>query len=137
MKELVINGPTEWPGAKNVIRSDGQVIDLRYAKNKQDDWLQPGFIVERHIVDGDFVVFNRQPSLHRMSMMGHRIRILPYSTFRLNLSVTTPYNADFDGDEMNMHVPQSYETRSEIKNIMLVPNQIVSPQANKPVMGIV
>ena len=105
MKELVIRGPTEWPGAKNVIRNDGQVIDLRYAKNKQDDWLLPGFIVERHIVDGDYVVFNRQPSLHRMSMMGHRIKILPYSTFRLNLSVTTPYNADFDGDEMNMHVP--------------------------------
>jgi DNA-directed RNA polymerase II subunit RPB1 len=62
-------------------------------------------IVERHIVDGDFVVFNRQPTLHRMSMMGHKIKILPYSSFRLNLSVTTPYNADFDGDEMNMHVP--------------------------------
>ena len=61
--------------------------------------------VERHIVDGDFVVFNRQPTLHRMSMMGHKIKILPYSSFRLNLSVTTPYNADFDGDEMNMHVP--------------------------------
>jgi DNA-directed RNA polymerase II subunit RPB1 len=62
-------------------------------------------IVERHIVDGDYVVFNRQPTLHRMSMMGHKIKILPYSSFRLNLSVTTPYNADFDGDEMNMHVP--------------------------------
>lgn len=62
-------------------------------------------IVERHIVDGDYVVFNRQPTLHRMSMMGHKIKILPFSTFRLNLSVTTPYNADFDGDEMNMHVP--------------------------------
>ena len=62
-------------------------------------------IVERHIVDGEYVVFNRQPTLHRMSMMGHKIKILPYSSFRLNLSVTTPYNADFDGDEMNMHVP--------------------------------
>ena len=49
-----------------------------------------------------------------MSMMGHRIRILPFSSFRLNLSVTTPYNADFDGDEMNMHVPQTYETRVSI-----------------------
>ena len=62
-------------------------------------------IVERHIVDGDYVVFNRQPTLHRMSMMGHKIKILPYSSFRLNLSVTSPYNADFDGDEMNMFVP--------------------------------
>ena len=88
-------------------------------------------------MDEDFVIFNRQPSLHKMSMMGHRIKVLPYSSFRLNLSVTTPYNADFDGDEMNMHVPQSYETKAEIKEIMHVPRQIVSPQSNKPVMGIV
>ena len=72
-----------------------------------------------------------------MSIMGHRVKVLPYSTFRLNLSVTTPYNADFDGDEMNMHVPQSYESLAEIKEIMAVPRQIISPQSNKPVMGIV
>ena len=83
------------------------------------------------------MIFNRQPSLHKMSLMGHRVKVLPYSTFRLNLSVTTPYNADFDGDEMNMHVPQSYETMAEVKEIMAVPNQIVSPKDNKPVMGIV
>lgn len=56
---------------------------------------------------------------------------------RLNLSVTTPYNADFDGDEMNMHVAQSHETRAEMRQIMMVPRNIVSPQANKPVIGIV
>ena len=83
--------------------------------------------------DNDLVIFNRQPSLHKMSMMGHRAKILPYSTFRLNLSVTSPYNADFDGDEMNLHLAQSHETRAEIKNIMMVPRQIVSPQGNKPV----
>lgn len=99
--------------------------------------LEIGYKVERHLQDGDYVLFNRQPSLHKMSIMGHRVKVLPYSTFRLNLSVTTPYNADFDGDEMNMHVPQSYETTAEIKEIMAVPRQIISPQSNKPVMGIV
>ena len=89
--------------------------------------LDYGYIVERHLVDGDYVIFNRQPTLHRMSMMGHRVKILPYSSFRLNLSVTTPYNADFDGDEMNLHVPQTYETISEVRNIMFVPRNIVSP----------
>lgn len=83
------------------------------------------------------MLFNRQPSLHKMSIMGHKIKIMPYSTFRLNLSVTTPYNADFDGDEMNMHVPQSFETRAEVLELMMVPKCIVSPQANRPVMGIV
>ena len=67
-----------------------------------------GTVAERELEDGDIVLFNRQPTLHRMSMMAHRIRILPYNTFRLNLSVCSPYNADFDGDEMNMHVPQSF-----------------------------
>jgi DNA-directed RNA polymerase II subunit RPB1 len=68
---------------------------------------------------------------------GPRVRIMPYSTFRLNLSVTTPYNADFDGDEMNLHVPQTLETRAEVFEIMMVPRQIVTPQANRAVMGIV
>ena len=93
--------------------------------------------VERHIRDGDLVVFNCQPSLHKMSMMGHKVKVLPWSTFRMNLSDTSPYNADFDGDEMNLHVPQSMETRAEILNIHLTPRQIISPQANKPCMGIV
>lgn len=83
--------------------------------------------MERHLQDNDYVIFNRQPSLHKMSMMGHRIKVLDFQTFRLNLSVTTPYNADFDGDEMNMHVPQSMETKAEIKEIMAVPRQIVAP----------
>ena len=82
--------------------------------------IENGDIVNRHLMDGDYVLFNRQPSLHKMSMMGHRVRVLSGNTFRLNVSVTPPYNADFDGDEMNMHVPQSYETMIELKEIMNV-----------------
>ncbi|KAH9626354.1 hypothetical protein KSS87_010048 [Heliosperma pusillum] len=140
LKELVDYGPHPPPGktgAKYIIRDDGQRLDLRYLKKSSDHHLELGYKVERHLNDGDFVLFNRQPSLHKMSIMGHRIKIMPYSTFRLNLSVTSPYNADFDGDEMNMHVPQSFETRAEVLELMMVPKCIVSPQANKPVMGIV
>ncbi|KAG2176195.1 hypothetical protein INT43_005429 [Umbelopsis isabellina] len=137
LQTLVRNGPTEHPGAKYIIRDTGERIDLRYHKRAGEIPLQYGYRVERHINDGDVVIFNRQPSLHKMSMMGHKIRVMPYSTFRLNLSVTSPYNADFDGDEMNLHVPQSLETRAEITEICMVPKQIVSPQSNKPVMGIV
>ncbi|KAJ7451085.1 DNA-directed RNA polymerase II, subunit 1 [Mycena latifolia] len=136
LQELVRNGPTAYPGARYVVRDTGERIDLRYNK-RADAFLQYGWIVERHLKDGDFVLFNRQPSLHKMSMMSHRVKLMPYSTFRLNLSVTPPYNADFDGDEMNMHVPQSEETRAELSQIAWVPRQIISPQANKPVMGIV
>ncbi|KAI0344206.1 beta and beta-prime subunits of DNA dependent RNA-polymerase [Trametopsis cervina] len=136
LQELVRNGPTAYPGARYVVKDTGERIDLRYNK-RADAFLQYGWIVERHLKDGDFVLFNRQPSLHKMSMMSHRVRLMPYSTFRLNLSVTPPYNADFDGDEMNMHVPQSEETRAELSQIAWVPRQIISPQANKPVMAIV
>lgn len=59
------------------------------------------------------------------------------SSFSLGYSVTTPYNADFDGDEMNLHLPQSLETRAEIQELAMVPRMIVTPQSNRPVMGIV
>ena len=137
LQELVRKGPMSYPGANYVIRDDGQRIDLRRCRRVQDQHLQPGYIVERHMIDDDVVVFNRQPTLHKMSMMGHRVKVLPWSTFRLNLSVTTPYNADFDGDEMNLHMPQSLLTRAEIEEMMMVHRNIITPQANRPVMGIV
>lgn len=137
LQGFVNNGPSEHPGARYVIRDDGQRIDLRFARKSGEMFLQPGYVVERHLMDGDVIIFNRQPSLHKMSMMGHRVRVMPWSTFRLNLSVTTPYNADFDGDEMNLHAPQSLESKAEISELCMVPKMIISPQANKPVMGIV
>ncbi|GJP50326.1 hypothetical protein CLOM_g9456 [Closterium sp. NIES-68] len=90
LRELVENGPHPPPGktgAKYIIREDGQRLDLRYLKKTSDRHLELGYKVERHLVEGDYVLFNRQPSLHKMSIMGHRIRIFPWSTFRLNLSV--------------------------------------------------
>ncbi|SOV10990.1 DNA-directed RNA polymerase II subunit RPB1 [Plasmodium gaboni] len=137
LKKLVERGPYEWPGAKYIIRDNGTKYDLRHVRRNSEKQLEYGYKVERHMTDEDYILFNRQPSLHKMSIMGHKAKILPYSTFRLNLSVTSPYNADFDGDEMNLHLAQSHETRSEIKHLMIVQRQIVSPQGNKPVMGIV
>lgn len=121
LQELVNRGDTQYPGAKYIIRENGARVDLRYHPRAADLHLQPGYRVERHMKDGDIIVFNRQPTLHKMSMMGHRVKILPWSTFRMNLSVTSPYNADFDGDEMNLHLPQSLETRAEIEEIAMVP----------------
>ena len=157
MYELIRNGPNEHPGAKYIIRDDGQRLDLRFIRKPSDLHLEYGYKVERHIQDGDVIIFNRQPSLHKMSMMGHKIRIMPFSTFRLNLSCTTPYNADFDGDEMNMHVPQTFGkgfrsplccltcfslpfyagAKAECLELMMVPRQIVTAQSNRPVIGLV
>ena len=99
--------------------------------------LEIGDIVERPLQDGDLVLFNRQPSLHKMSIMCHRARILPYSTFRLNLSCTTPYNADFDGDEMNVHALQTIESRAEALEIMSVAKNFITPASHRNVMSVV
>ena len=132
---LIQNGPNEYPGARMVVKSDGTKIDLRYCTTVIE--LSAGDVVERHLQDGDIVIFNRQPSLHKMSMMGHRIKVMSNSTFRFNLATTTPYNADYDGDEMNVHVPQSYLSRSEVEQIMMVSTQIISPKNSTPVIGII
>ena len=137
LHRLVQNGPNEHPGAKYVVRPDGTRIDLRHHRRAGQLNLEYGWKVERHLMDNDYIIFNRQPSLHKESMMGHRVKVMPYSTFRLNLSVTSPYNADFDGDEMNLHVPQTEETRAEVRELCMVPLNIVSPQRNGPLMGIV
>jgi DNA-directed RNA polymerase subunit A' len=137
MKMLIESGPDNHPGANYIIRPDGRRIDLRFPKDRKTiaDSMEIGYVLERHIKDGDIVLFNRQPSLHRMSIMAHRVRVLPYKTFRLSLCVCPPYNADFDGDEMNLHVPQSEEARAEALVLMLVQEQILSPRYGGPIMG--
>jgi DNA-directed RNA polymerase subunit A' len=136
LRRLVLNGPDKWPGANYIIRPDGRKISLKYVDRKATaESLEPGFIVERHLLDGDIVLFNRQPSLHRISVMAHVVRVLPYKTFRLNLLVCPPYNADFDGDEMNLHVPQSEEARAEARLLMLVEKHILTPRYGGPIIG--
>ena len=141
LKQLVkksISDQQAHPGALYVIRPDRTRIDLKYVHPENGEVpLDIGWVVERHLKDDDIVLFNRQPSLHKMSIMGHRVRVLDWSTFRLNLSVTTPYNADFDGDEMNLHVPQDIKAKADAQELMMVPRNIVTPQRNANVMGIV
>ncbi|MFW9897881.1 MAG: DNA-directed RNA polymerase subunit A' [Candidatus Thorarchaeota archaeon] len=137
MKQLILNGPNRHPGANYIIRNDRRRIDLRYVKNRKliADMIAPGFTVERHLNNGDLVLFNRQPSLHRMSIMAHEVKIMDGKTFRLNLTVCPPYNADFDGDEMNLHVPQSEEARTEAEMLLKVQEHILSPRFGGPILG--
>ncbi|MBN1941567.1 MAG: DNA-directed RNA polymerase subunit A' [Candidatus Diapherotrites archaeon] len=96
--------------------------------------LDVGFRVERRIIDGDLVLFNRQPSLHRLSMLAHRARVMPGRTFRINPNVCPPYNADFDGDEMNLHVPQTEEGKTEAARLMFASEQVISPRYGAPII---
>lgn len=133
---LVKNGPHKYPGAKIIEKKNGINISLGYV-DKENIRLEIGDVVHRHMLDGDYVLFNRQPTLHRMSMMAHIVKVMYHGdTFRMNVADTKPYNADFDGDEMNMHMPQSDEAEAELRYIANVPNQIISPGNNKPIIGI-
>ncbi|KAL3824530.1 hypothetical protein ACJIZ3_020559 [Penstemon smallii] len=129
LKLCVRNGPNKYPGAKFIRLPDGHEISLvAPIRKRHADELKYGYIVHRHLEDGDVVLFNRQPSLHRMSIMCHRARIMPWRTLRFNESVCNPYNADFDGDEMNMHVPQTEEARTEALMLMGVQNNLCTPK---------
>jgi len=136
LMKLVLNGPDEYPGAKILEKKNGESITLRYVDRKSIV-LEDGDIVHRHMMDGDPILFNRQPTLHRMSMMCHIARIMKKGdTFRMNVADTKPYNADFDGDEMNLHMPQDAESDAELRNLAAVPYQIISPSNNAPIIGI-
>ncbi|NOZ81480.1 MAG: DNA-directed RNA polymerase subunit A' [DPANN group archaeon] len=138
LKKFVERGPGVYPGANYIVRPDGKKKKITEESKEQVlEELQPGYHVERHLMDGDIAVFNRQPSLHRMSMMCHRIRVLPGRTFRLNPAVCAPYNADFDGDEMNLHIPQTEEARAEAELLMEVETQLISPRYGLSIIGCV
>jgi DNA-directed RNA polymerase II subunit RPB1 len=133
---LVKNGPDVYPGAKILEKENGDNISLRYV-DRENIKLNIGDTVHRHMLNGDYVLFNRQPTLHRMSMMAHIVRVMQKGdTFRMNVADTKPYNADFDGDEMNMHMPQNDEAEMELKHLAAIKYQIISPASNKSIIGI-
>jgi DNA-directed RNA polymerase II subunit RPB1 len=131
------NGPDKHPGAKTVfLKQDRRSVSLRFVNADTLD-LREGDVVHRHLLDGDIVLFNRQPSLTQGIHDGTSRGCASYSTFRLNVSATRPYNADFDGDEMNMHVPQSIAAATELRYLASVLRNIVSPRTNSPIVAAV
>ena len=107
MRRLVLNGAYTYPGCNKIELRPRQrngrrrvyamtiaAADKPERRQQLADDLRPGDVVHRHLINDDPVLFNRQPSLHKMSMMCHRVRVMPYNTFRLCVQACTPYNAD-------------------------------------------
>ncbi|KAK3934585.1 hypothetical protein QBC46DRAFT_73601 [Diplogelasinospora grovesii] len=139
LRNCIRNGPNVWPGAQGLIKKDGVKFNLKFGdrevREERARELEFGDVVERHLEDNDIVLFNRQPSLHKLSIMSHLAKVRPWRTFRLNECVCTPYNADFDGDEMNLHVPQTEEARTEAINLMGVKHNLATPKNGEPIIA--
>ncbi len=134
--KVLVKNFNSYPGANYIITPDGikKKITETTVNNILEE-IKSGYVVERHIKDGDIILFNRQPSLHRISIMGHHVKVLPYSTLGINPASTLPYNADFDGDEMNIHILQNEEALAEVDMIMNIKHNIVSPRHGLPLIG--
>uniref|UniRef100_A0A8C4WZI4 DNA-directed RNA polymerase subunit n=1 Tax=Eptatretus burgeri TaxID=7764 RepID=A0A8C4WZI4_EPTBU len=137
MRKLVRNGCDVHPGANFIQqRSNNSKRFLKYGnREKIAQELRFGDVVERHLMDDDVVLFNRQPSLHKLSIMAHLARVKPHRTFRFNECVCTPYNADFDGDEMNLHLPQTEEAKAEALVLMGTKANMVTPRNGEPLIA--
>ena len=137
LRECVQRGPNKWPGANYIWKKNTEIKQyLKYGRlSLHSQNLKIGDIVERHLQDRDIVLFNRQPSLHKLSILSHYVKVRPHRTFRLNECVCNPYNADFDGDEMNLHVPQTEEARTEAIELMGVKNNLATPKNGEPIIS--
>ncbi|CAK7917267.1 DNA-directed RNA polymerase I subunit Rpa190p [[Candida] anglica] len=150
LRQAVINGPDKWPGAVQIQNEDGQLVSLigmtlEQRKTLANQLLTPtngqsvvNKKVYRHIKNNDVVLMNRQPTLHKASMMGHKVRVLPgEKTLRLHYANTGAYNADFDGDEMNMHFPQNENAKAEALNLANTDSQYLTPTSGSPLRGLI
>ncbi len=137
LQTLVDAGGLTYPGASSVELPDGSVIDLKHGSSQKAIFLQQGHIVHRYLLDGDLIFLNRQPSLHKFSMMGHRAKVLEGNTFRLNVSANAPYNADYDGDEVNMHFPQMELSKAELMELANISNLVIGTGNGGPIMSLV
>ncbi|CAG2183580.1 unnamed protein product, partial [Oppiella nova] len=137
MKQLVLNGTDLHPGANFVEdKTSGLKTFLKYGNRKAvAGKLKNGDVVERHLCNGDIVLFNRQPSLHKLSIMCHKAKVHKHRTLQFNECVCTPYNADFDGDEMNLHLLQTEEAKAEASVLMGTKNNILTPRNGEPLIA--
>jgi DNA-directed RNA polymerase III subunit RPC1 len=143
LQEAILKGADQWPGANGIRKKHGFNVSIRVVQGlgggeqhrKAAADLRIGDVVHRHLINGDIVLFNRQPSLHKLSILCHKVRVHSGRTFRFNESVCNPYNADFDGDEMNIHVPQTEEARAEALELMGVKHNLVTPKNGAPIIA--
>ncbi len=118
MKKLVQDG------AANNIKSAKKMVD----KGRPEVWDALEFVIKDHPV-----MMNRAPTLHRLSIQAFEPVLVEGRAMKLHPLVCTPFNADFDGDQMAVHVPLSAEAQAEARVLMLSANNLLRPQDGGPV----
>jgi DNA-directed RNA polymerase beta' subunit len=108
-----------------------KIVNVKHNNTRKEFSLRIGDIVERKMQNGDIILMNRQPTLHKGSMISQKVKILKGKTFRLNLAITESLNADFDGDEMNCYLPSDIPSQFELENLSTVDNIINSSSSNR------
>ena len=138
-KPMVVNN-LNYDSRKTDLRQKGKLYSKRRTKNLfevSQTRIDIGYILHMHLMKGDWVVMNRQPTLHRPSMMEFRVLPQDVKIFKISLAVTKPLNADFDGDEINWHIPQNPMATTEVKELTATPLHILSPKNDMQILYIV
>lgn len=115
----------------DIVYRNGEKLENVIPNTPRPIEINIGDILERKLINGDILLLNRQPTLHKGSMIAQKVVIRPGKTIRMNLAITKTFNADFDGDEMNLHCPASPETEAELRMLSSVTENIISCQSSK------
>jgi DNA-directed RNA polymerase subunit beta' len=112
----------------------GYVHTVRSAKKMIERQSPEVWDILEEVTKGHPVLLNRAPTLHRLSIQAFEPVLIEGEAIRIHPLVCTAYNADFDGDQMAVHVPLSVEAQLEARLLMMAPNNIFSPSSGKPIM---
>ncbi|KAK9071295.1 hypothetical protein SSX86_009863 [Deinandra increscens subsp. villosa] len=114
------------------IRRRGRLVPVRYG-----DQLRIGDTVYRPLSDGDVVLINRPPSIHSHSLIALRVKVLPVNcVLSVNPLICSPLRGDFDGDSLHGYIPQSLESRVELRELVTLENQLVDKQSGKSLLSL-
>jgi DNA-directed RNA polymerase subunit beta' len=116
-----------------VLKERGYVHTVRSAKKMIERQTPEVWDILEEVTKGHPVLLNRAPTLHRLSIQAFEPQLIEGEAIRIHPLVCTAYNADFDGDQMAVHVPLSVEAQMEARMLMLAPNNIFSPSSGKPI----
>ncbi|MFN0078201.1 MAG: DNA-directed RNA polymerase subunit beta' [Prosthecobacter sp.] len=117
------------------LKEMGLVHTVRSAKKMIERRTPEVWDILDEVTKGHPVLLNRAPTLHRLSIQAFEPKLIEGEAIRVHPLVCTAYNADFDGDQMAVHVPLSIEAQMEARLLMLAPNNLFSPASGKPVMN--